>query len=298
MGLFGMTNRRGCFRRRSPYTRSLDQGVPEQYFFQGGGHAIFAIGSGLHPATIAQFFRRVAHDDGDASIFQHFDVVIVVANGHDLFAEDAAMCCPAFQRLALGATVVQDVDHAEIAFGVFRSENGDAILQAADGERLLDFLHAGEGSAKHGLDGIFGEGVLDGDYKFDVFEILFQPATDADADFVQVFQNQSAFGFLVEGDDEMAAKFVHGTAHFKADFFGHQVAMESFSRERPCDGAVGADHAKVDAQFLGDVVGEVVPAAGGDDDFDAHGVGLAHGRRIFRGNLEFVIQQGAVNING
>ena len=74
--------------------------------------------------------------------------------------------------------------------------------------------------------------------------------------------------------------------------------MKSLSGERACDRAVGADHAKIDAKFLRDVEGEVMAAASGDYDFDAHGMSLTHGRSIFRGDLELVIQQGAVNING
>ena len=82
------------------------------------------------PAPGAEFFAGIPHDKRMAGKLKHFDVVVVVTDGHDLAAMEAAVGSPAGESVAFGASGVEDVDHGEIALGIFGAEDGDAVVEA------------------------------------------------------------------------------------------------------------------------------------------------------------------------
>ncbi len=145
-----------------------------------------------------------------AGELKHFDVVMVITDGHDLFATVAAVGGPASQSVAFGAAGVQDVDHGEIALGIFGAEDGDAVAHAGGLESAQGLGHAVHRAAEHGLDRIGDEGVLEGNDEVDVLHILFEPAANAGIQGFEMLENDGAFAFLVESKNGVAAEILHG----------------------------------------------------------------------------------------
>src|ERR1700733_15424351 len=110
-----------------------------------------------------------------ASELKHFNVVMVVTDGHDLFGVEATEGSPASQSVAFGAAGIEDVDHREIALRIFGAQNSDAVVHAGGVESAQGFGHAGHGAAEHGLDGIGDEGGFDGNDEIDVLHFFFEP---------------------------------------------------------------------------------------------------------------------------
>src|SRR5581483_3415087 len=50
----------------------------------GGGHTALIIGQSDGPAVLLELVARVAHDNRKTGERKHFDVVVVIPNGHDL----------------------------------------------------------------------------------------------------------------------------------------------------------------------------------------------------------------------
>ena len=215
-----------------------------------------------------------------AGKLKHFDVVMIVTDGHDLFARVAAVGGPAGEGVAFGAASVEDVDHGEVAVGIFGAQNGNTVAQAGGLESAQGLGHARHGAAEHGLDGVGGEGAFDRDDEFDVGHIFFQPAADAGVERLEVFEDDSAFGFLIKSKNGVAAESLHGGAEVEAGLARHEVAVESLAGEGAGDGAVGADEPEIEAELLGDGESEGVAASGDEDDLDARGVGAAEGGEI------------------
>ena len=216
-----------------------------------------------------------------AGKLKHFDVVMIVTDGHDLFARVAAVGRPAGEGVAFGAAGVEDVDHGEVTVGIFGAQNGDTVAQAGGGiESAQGLGHACHGAAEHGLDGVGGEGAFDRDDEFDVGHIFFEPAADTGVERVEVFEDDGAFGFLIKSKNGVAAESLHSGAEVEAGLAGHEVAVESLAAEGAGDGAVGADEPEIEAELLGDGESEGVAASGDEDDLDARGVGAAEGGEI------------------
>jgi len=114
-----------------------------------------------------------------AGKLKHFDVVMVVTDGHDLIAMEAAVSGPAGEGMAFGAAGVQDIDHGEIAIRIFGAEDSDSVAKTSGVEGAQGVGHTGHGAAEHGLDGVGGEGVFDGDDELDIGHVFFEPAADA-----------------------------------------------------------------------------------------------------------------------
>ena len=133
-----------------------------------------------------------------AGKLKHFDVVMVVTDGHDLIAREAAVGGPAGEGVAFGASGVEDIDHGEVTLGIFGAEDGDTVAEAGGIESVSGFGHAGHGAAEHSLDGVGGEGIFEGDDEVDVGHIFLEPAPDAGVERVEVFEDDGAFGFLVK----------------------------------------------------------------------------------------------------
>ena len=87
-----------------------------------------------------------------------------------------------------------------------------SLLQATRRQRRQGLLHARDRAAKHGLHRIAGQRVFNRNHEIDVLQVLFQPALNARAQFVHVLEHDRAFGFGIEGEDRVAAKFLHSRA--------------------------------------------------------------------------------------
>lgn len=233
-----------------------------------------------------------------AGKLKHFNVVVVVTDGHDLVAMEAAVGGPAGEGVAFGAFGVEDIDHGKIALGIFGAEDGDAVVEAGGFEGAEGLGHTGHGAAEHGLHGIGSERVFDGDDELDVGHVLLEPAADAGVECVEMFEDNGSFSFFIKGKNGVSAEFLHRGAEIVAGLAGHEIAMKSFAGERASDRAVGADEPEIEAELLGDGKSEGVAASGDEDDFDAGGVGAAQRGEIVRGNLELRIEEGAVDIGG
>lgn len=233
-----------------------------------------------------------------AGELKHFDVIMVITDGHDLIAMVAAVGCPAGQSVAFGAAGVKDVDHRKIALGIFGAEDGNAVVQASGFKGAECLGHARHGTAEHGLHGISDEGIFYGDDEVDVSHIFFEPAADAGVEVIEVFEDDGSFGFFIKGKNGMAAEFLHGGAQIAAGLEGHQIAVKRFARERAGYSAVGTDEPEIEAKLSSDRESEGVAASGDEDDFDAGGVGAAQRGQIVWGDLELRVEKGAVDIGG
>ncbi len=265
---------------------------------EGGGDATVVVTQGYVPAAGTEFLAGIPHDNRMAGKLKHFHVIMVVTDGHDLFGDKAAMAGPAGEGVAFGAAGVQDVDHGEVALRIFGAEGGDAVAEAGGLKGDEGLSHAVHGATEHGLDRVGDEGVLDGDYELDVLHVLFEPATNAEVEGLEVFEDDGAFGFGVKSENGVAAECLHGDTELAASFARHEVAMESFAAERSGDGAVGADEPEVEPKLLCNGEGKGVAATGDENDFDTGGVGAAKGGEIAVRNFELGVEEGSVDVGG
>ncbi len=74
--------------------------------------------------------------------------------------------------------------------------------------------------------------------------------------------------------------------------------MKRFSGGGAGDRAIGADEAKIEAQFASDGHGKGMAASGDQHDFDAEGVGVPQRVEVGIGDFKARIQQRAVNVGG
>src|ERR1017187_10334202 len=130
-----------------------------QHVLDGRGHATFSIGPGQRPAAVAQLLRRISHDKGLSGESQHFDIVVVITNGHDLLAGNTAVVHPTFECVSLGTAGVEHVDDRKIAPRILRAQDSDG--EGAARENSEGLLHMGDRAAEHGLHGIGGQRLFD-----------------------------------------------------------------------------------------------------------------------------------------
>src|SRR5664279_6114764 len=76
-----------------------DRGIRFQHLVNGGGYPVLVVVERDRPAILFQIVGRVSHDHRMAGNSQHVDVIVIIANGHDLAAIDAAMVGPTLQRM-------------------------------------------------------------------------------------------------------------------------------------------------------------------------------------------------------
>src|ERR1019366_3166520 len=216
----------------------------------GGGYAAFGVRAGKRPAAGTQLFGRISHDKGVAGEGKHFNIVIVITNGHDLLAGNTPVVDPALERVSLGTAGVEHIDNRKIAARVLGAQNCDG--QAAASEGLQYPLHVRDRAAEHGLHGIGGERVLDRNHELDVLHVFFQPALDAGFQLVQTLDHDGARTIAVKSQNGLTAKFLHQVDEFAAGRFGEQVTVESFSGEGAGNGAIGTDQPEIKSQLLSD----------------------------------------------
>ena len=148
------------------------------------------------------------------------------------------MTSPSLQGVALGASLIEHVHDGEIADRVLGSKHSNVLVQVTGGQRRQRLLHARNGAAEHGLHRVAGQRVFNGDDKVNVLQVLFQPALDAHVQFVHVLEHNRAFGFGIESEDSVSAKFLHTGAEPAAGLDGKHVAMKGFAGQRARNRAV------------------------------------------------------------
>ena len=267
----------------------------------GGGYSTLGIRPSEPPAAGSQLLRRIPHDKGMAGKGKHFNVVIVITNGHDLLAADSPVVGPALERVPLGAAGIEHIDNRQVAARVFCAQNGDR--QAATFEDLQRPLHARHRTAEHRLHRVGGQGILDRNHELDVLHVLLQPALDAAFQLVQTLDHDRARSIAavkisaVKSKNSLAAKFAHHIDELPAGRFRKQVAVKRFSAEGTGDCAIRTDQPEIKSQLLRDGQGKHVAASSDQDDLDALAMNLPQGGEIGLGNMKFRIEQGAVNVN-
>src|SRR5450755_1522641 len=81
-----------------------DRGVRLQHLVNGGSHAVLVMMQRDRPAILFQIVRRISHDHRMAGKGQHVNVIVIVADGHDLAAIDAPVVGPTLQSVSLRAS--------------------------------------------------------------------------------------------------------------------------------------------------------------------------------------------------
>ena len=81
---------------------------------------------------------------------------MVVADGHDFFAGEAAESCPFLQGCAFGANRVEDINHSEVAVFVHGDGQGELLRERRAAQGALGVAHRPDLPGKHHLNGVFG----------------------------------------------------------------------------------------------------------------------------------------------
>ena len=90
-----------------------------QRMLDSGGDSAFSIRASPRPPARSQLFGCIPHDKWVPGESQHFNIVIVITNGHDLIAVNLPVLGPTFQRVPLGAAGIEHINDREVAAGVF-----------------------------------------------------------------------------------------------------------------------------------------------------------------------------------
>src|SRR5271167_2097363 len=140
---------------------ALCKNLPKQHFLDRRGYPALVVWKRHPPAVLLQVLAGIAHDNRYASELKHLDIVVIVTDGHDLFPHQATMAGPAFESVSLGTALVEHVDDDQVARVVAGLEHGDAVREVCRPQPLFRQLHACDGAAEHGLNGIALERPLD-----------------------------------------------------------------------------------------------------------------------------------------
>jgi hypothetical protein len=90
-----------------------------------------------------------------------------------------------------------------------------------------------------------------------------------------VFEHNCAFGFRVEGQDRVPAKFLHVEAQPATGIHGEQVTMKRLPGQGARDRAIRTDDPQVESQLLHDWQGKGVAPSRDYDDLDSFRIGPA-----------------------
>src|SRR5712691_2726771 len=81
--------------RKISILTQLDAESQPQNLLHGLGHAAFLVAACHYPAILLQFMRCISHDNRNPCKFKHFQVIMVVSNGHNLLSWNSCLCSPA-----------------------------------------------------------------------------------------------------------------------------------------------------------------------------------------------------------
>src|ERR1700693_6189526 len=86
-----------------------------EYLLNRRRNAVLLVRQGHCPAIAAELFRRIPHDKWHSREGKHFYVIVIVTNGHDLFAGDASKIGPSLQRVTLRTSLVEHIHNRKVA---------------------------------------------------------------------------------------------------------------------------------------------------------------------------------------
>lgn len=261
-----------------------------EYLIDSVSHATLVVTKGNLPSALLQVVGGVAHDNGNSREFKHFNIVVIVAYGHDLGARVAAVGGPALERVSLGTALVEDVHDAEVARFVLSTQDGDLVVEVALEEMLLRLLHAFDGAAEHSLDGVLCNGTLDRTDEFDELGVLLHPTLDRAVEFVGTFHDQRALVDAIEGKDRVGAEIAHVPNEVNGDRGGKQVLVKEFSGTGAGDSAIGADEGDRETERFRDGKGEGVATSGDECDLDSLSVSAGESLEISGRDLELRVE--------
>src|ERR1022692_2141683 len=139
-----------------------------QYLLNCGSDPVLVVRQSDRPAPAAQLQRRIPHNKWPSGKGKHFHIIIVVTDGHDLFAGNAAIIGPALECVPLRTSSIEDVDDREIARWIFRAQDRSLFSQATGGQSGQCLTHARESAAEHGLHRVRSQRSVDRNNKIDV----------------------------------------------------------------------------------------------------------------------------------
>src|SRR5512142_2474576 len=120
--------------------------MDELFFFEDLFHcpcnATLVVAERQRPTFLFQFVAGISHQYRQTGELEHFDVIEIVADCHYFFARKASMRSPSLESVALGASLVENVKHAQIAVIVLRPKDCESIGKVAVYEHLLRCHHA------------------------------------------------------------------------------------------------------------------------------------------------------------
>src|SRR5262249_130140 len=177
---------------------------------------------------------------GKPSKFKHFQVIVVVANGHNVLPRDAVMLGPAAKGVSFGASPVQNVQNAQVAVVVLRPQNRNFVEEIALTQATLTGLHQLYRTGIDGLDRIFRECLFQWGNVPDMGRVLLDPARDAAVQCVIVFQDQRVL-LPVESEYSIRTELVHVMDQLARSFNGQPVSVKRLSRTGAHQSAIGAD---------------------------------------------------------
>ena len=221
------------------------------------------VGVGLVPAEIFQFGDGVAHDDWDAGEGEHFQIVVVVADGHDFFAGVAAdgrpirqarSLCEISGRITSIIEKLRDVDgHGQ---GEFVGERGcaqDAIPPRAF-RLLLPENITWMGSSVRQLSSGLANAI-----EFAIAGVV--AGTDRVVS-VDDFEDDLVGARAIEDDAGAFAPGLRDLQNASRRVFRQEMAEMGFAVGGADQRAVVADHGERRVEHAGDGHGEIVAAAG------------------------------------
>jgi len=88
---------------RSAFPVRRMRGLAEGETFDGGGDAAFVVGKSFVPAVRFEFGNAISHDDGDSGDLEHFEIVVIVADGENFVSLESLAGGPLGEGAALGA---------------------------------------------------------------------------------------------------------------------------------------------------------------------------------------------------
>src|SRR5437879_3797420 len=96
-------------------TKTLrENGLFPQHLLNRRGHAILIVRQSDRPAPGLQFMGCISHDKRDSGERKHFNVIIVITDGHDLSSRNTTVPRPSLERMTLGAVAIEHINDREV----------------------------------------------------------------------------------------------------------------------------------------------------------------------------------------
>jgi hypothetical protein len=271
-------------------------GLAEGETFDGCGHATFVVGESFVPAVGFEFGDAVGHNDRDSGEVEHFQIIVIVADGQNFIALEAAMFGPFGEGSAFGAVRRKNVNHGEVGRLVESDRKRVACGEIGVAKNGFGGTHFRDGAGEHDLNGVLDDCIFERRNDADVFEIAFVVGVAAGIFFAKRFKHELIGDGAIEDDGCAFAPGFCGFENVTGNFFVEQMAEMSFAVGGADEGAVVDDHGDGAVELVGDGHGEIVAAASDEGDFDAAACGFGDGGAVGVGELPAAVEQSAVNV--